>query len=164
MRDFSPVYELPNLPAVYALYCGASAHDVVYVGVAEKLKQRIIQHFLRRDSSVTTCTTAANLNPDFITRMQWWHHDNFEDRSRLEAAEVIAFELLNPTLRSRGRVNSQAVTLLENDDFHQAMTKLFKSPPSGTLTFPSLTDAFRKIDELERELTEIKQLLMKQPR
>jgi hypothetical protein len=161
MRDFSSVYGLPNALAVYALYCGGSARDVVYVGVAEKLKNRIMQHFLRRDSSVTTCTTAVSLNPDF-TRMQWWHHDLFADRSKLEAAEVVAFEVLNPTLRSRGRINSQAMALLDSSDFREIMTKLFQNSCAGTLTFPCLADALRKIETLERELNELKQALLKQ--
>ena len=55
MRDFSPVYRLPNVPAVYAFYSeGRRVSYVAYVGIAGRLKQRIIQHLIRQDSSVAT--------------------------------------------------------------------------------------------------------------
>ena len=70
MRDFSTVYELPNVPAVYAFYRGDRGPKyVAYVGIAGKLKQRIVQHVIRRDSSVATGTSAVNLNPDQVTSL-----------------------------------------------------------------------------------------------
>ena len=64
MRDFSTAYDLPNRPAVYALYSGnGNSRYVAYVGIAGKLKQRITQHFIRRDSSVATGVSAVSLNP-----------------------------------------------------------------------------------------------------
>ena len=55
MTSVSPIADLPNEPAVYAMYGGSGAGlYVAYVGVASKLKQRVTQHLVRRDSSVTT--------------------------------------------------------------------------------------------------------------
>ena len=84
---------------------------MTYVGTAGKLKQRIIQHLIRRDSSVTTGTSAASLNPDYVTNLSWWEHPDFEVTAKLKAAELIAFEVLNPVLRSRGPVNRSALQL-----------------------------------------------------
>ena len=79
MRDFSPVYRLPNVPAVYAFYSeGRRVSYVAYVGIAGRLKQRILQHLIRQDSSVATGTSAVNLNPDFVSRINWWEHPNFD--------------------------------------------------------------------------------------
>ena len=63
--------ELPNRPALYALMSGAGARaDIAYVGTAGKLRQRITQHLVRRDSSVTTGTSAVQLNPDYVTEVR----------------------------------------------------------------------------------------------
>ena len=99
------ISELPNSPAVYAMYGG---HDrmrfVAYVGVADKLKRRIIQHLVNRDSSVATGTSAVGLNPDYVTEVRWWEHPRFNDWNVLVAAELMAFEVFDPALRSRGRI------------------------------------------------------------
>lgn len=59
--------DLPNVPAVYAMYGGRGRSQyVAYVGVADKLRARIEQHLARRDSSMTTGTSAAMLNPDHV--------------------------------------------------------------------------------------------------
>ena len=47
------VSELPNKPAVYAMYGGRGRDkDVAYVGIAGKLKQRIQQRIPLRSSSM----------------------------------------------------------------------------------------------------------------
>jgi hypothetical protein len=69
-----------------------------YVGIAGNLKQRIAQHLIRRDSSVTTGASAVSLNPDFINEVKWWEHPEFHQRHVLEAAELVAFEILDPVL------------------------------------------------------------------
>src|SRR5215469_8911275 len=72
------IAQLPNVPAVYALYGGQSrALHVAYVGLATKLKSRIMQHLVTRDSSVTTGIHAVSLNPDFVTRVEWWEYFDF---------------------------------------------------------------------------------------
>jgi len=68
MTNLSAILELPSVPAVYAMY-GAQGHRmyVAYVGIAGTLKNRVIQHLIRRGSSVATGTSAAGLNPDLTT-------------------------------------------------------------------------------------------------
>jgi excinuclease UvrABC nuclease subunit len=46
------IADLPNRPALYALYGGTGRHAyVAYVGITDKLKRRVAQHLLTRDSS-----------------------------------------------------------------------------------------------------------------
>ena len=44
---------------------------VAYVGMGGNLKQRIEQHLIKRDSSVTTGTSAVGLNTDHVRRVDW---------------------------------------------------------------------------------------------
>jgi hypothetical protein len=81
---------------------------VAYVGLTGDLKSRIRQHFLRRDSSIVTGASAASLNPDLVTRIEWWLHSKFSDITTRRAAEVFALDLFEPALRSRGNITSDA--------------------------------------------------------
>jgi hypothetical protein len=165
MRDFSQIYDLPNVPAVYAFYSGGRGpQHVTYVGTAGKLKQRIMQHLIRRDSSVTTGTSAASLNPDYVTNLRWWEHPDFEDTEKLKAAELIAFEILNPVLKSRGAVNKSALQWVSDKTFYEEIKDLFESSPTGNIKFTSLSDAFERINKLERRVQQLETLLKKFPK
>ena len=160
MRDFSPVYSLPNVPAVYALYSGKRrASYVAYVGIAGHLKQRIIQHLIRRDSSVATGTSAVNLNPDFVSKICWWENSDFWKADHLKAAEMVAFEVLNPALRSRGAVDNAGMSLFEDETFKNKYVEFFEGEPTDTIEFPSLTDAMEKIKTIEAKLLELEKII-----
>ena len=78
MKTTATISSLPQKPAVYALMGGYGRNRyVAYVGVASKLRQRIIQHLVNRDSSVATGTSAACLNPDYVSEIRWWEHKWF---------------------------------------------------------------------------------------
>lgn len=161
MSVVSSLSELPNLPAVYALYGGrGNTQAAAYVGVADKLRQRIRQHLLTRDSSVATGTSVVSLNPDLVTAVQWWEHADFTERVRLEAAELVAFDVLEPTLRSRGATQAQVRKLYADATFYGEMRTLFSGEPAGRLALLTLQDALERIAELERRLV----LLEGQPR
>ena len=156
MRDFSAISELPQCPAVYALYSGnGPAFQVVYVGIASKLRPRIRQHLLLRDSSVTTGASAVSLNPNFVSAIRWWEHQDFTDDGRRIAAELVAFEVLNPVLRSRGNVPFAAQQLFNDDDFLGQMRTLFENKPTGEKLFPSLHDALKRIEDIEIRLAAV---------
>ena len=162
MRDFSEIYNLPNVPAVYAFYSGGRGpQHVTYVGTAGKLKPRIMQHLIRRDSSVTTGTSAASLNPDYVTNLSWWEHPDFEQTEKLKAAELVAFEVLNPVLRSRGAVNRSALQLHSDKAFYEKIKDLFESSPTGKIKFPSLTDVIGRINQLEERIKQLEISLQK---
>lgn len=157
----SSISELPNVPAVYALYGGRgrSSH-VAYVGIARKLKQRVIQHLVNRDSSVTTGTSAAGINPDYVTHVGWWENPKFHEERFLEAAELVAFDVLDPVLRSRVVGPARAKQTLEDDeDFHKAMRSMFAGEPAGTLPIPTLQDALVRLAEVERRLSALEQAI-----
>lgn len=144
---------LPSAPAVYAMYGGRrAALHVAYVGVAEKLRGRIEQHLERRDSSMTIGVSAAGLNPDQVTELKWWTDAQFSDRVALEAAELVAFEILDPALRSRGRVQGAARQLATDPTFHDRMAALFAGTPAGRLVLPTLQDALDRVARLEHRL------------
>lgn len=160
MEKISSIADLPNRPAVYALYGGKRRGQyVAYVGVAEMLKARIEQHLIRRDSSVTTGTSAVRLNPDLISDVYWWEQDEFADRSFLLAAELVAFDVLEPALRSRGAINRIAQEHYQDQDFYNRMKSLFSGPPSGILHILTLEDALEQIQTLEQRVARLEALV-----
>lgn len=111
MKEVFSVYDLPNVPAVYAMFGGRETKYVSYVGLADNLKRRIIQHLVTRDSSIATRTSAVGLNPDYVTEVKWWEHPKFTDRNFLIASELMAFDVLQLALRSRGTTQEAAKQL-----------------------------------------------------
>ncbi|CAM3710120.1 hypothetical protein [Marinicrinis lubricantis] len=152
MIKLTTIHKLPSVPAVYVMF---DKKDVAYVGISEKLKNRLVQHFIRRDSSVTTGASAVSLNPDRIAEVVWWESPEFSNRSILEAAELVAFEIFNPVLRSRGGIRSEANNLLKDEVFKERYKKLFSEEPTGKLLIPKLSDALQKIDELEKRIEKL---------
>ena len=133
---------------------------VVYVGYSTNLQDRIGQHMIRRDSSVTTGVSAAVLNPDKVARICWWL-TTFSDKAHLEAAELVAFKVLNPSLRSRGNVPKHAKPILEDQTFHDEMERLFRGDPSGIFqpkTFDNLVDLVLKLEKRVSELEKQREL------
>ena len=156
MKSFDSVADLPTTPAVYALYGGSGrSRYAAYVGIAKNLRSRIDQHLVRRDSSVATGTTAACLNPDYVTEVTWWKHRRFRTRAVLEAAELVAYDVLEPALRSRGGVTNRAKELYRDDDFFEEVEQLFRGEPAGTLKLQTLSDALGRIASLEERLARL---------
>jgi len=154
--------ELPNRPAVYAMYGGQGRRlYVAYVGIADVLKRRVMQHLISRDSSVATATTAAGLNPDHVTEVRWWEHPDFSERHVLQAAELVAFDVLDPVLRSRGAMPDRVKQLHGNKDFCEKMRSVFLGEPTGRLVIPTLQDALQRIAELEQRLAALEERLGK---
>lgn len=154
MRLIAAISELPNVPAVYAMYGGrGSSAYVAYVGVADVLKRRVVQHLIRRDSSVTTGTSAVSLNPALVTEIRWWEYPAFTERAALLAAELVAFDVLDPALRSRGGITAEARQLYSDESFSKSMRSLFEGEATGKLLTPSLEVALERIADLERRVT-----------
>jgi hypothetical protein len=150
------ISKVPNTPAVYAMFGGRGTNAfVAYVGIAEKLKQRLVQHLVRRDSSVVTGVTAVGLRPEFVAEVRWWSVPDFAERAVLEAAELVAFEVLDPALRSRGNVGAQTAKLHGDVMFRERMRSILQAPPSGILKVLSLQDALERIAELEKRVTQL---------
>jgi hypothetical protein len=162
MLHISSITKLPNMPAVYVLYGGKESNKyAAYVGIADKLRNRIEQHLVRRDSSVATSTSAIGLNPDYVTELQWWGHQKFVDRNILEAAELIAFDIFKPTLRSRGKITGKARELYDQKEFKEEMKKLLKREAMGQLVFQTLQDALDRIEQIEDRIKALEKQLRK---
>lgn len=145
--------KVPNVPAVYAMYAGTSARGyIAYVGIADKLKQRLTQHLIRRDSSIVTGVSAVSLNPTLITEVRWWEHPEFADRFALEAAELVAFEVLDPVLRSRGGITERATEIARDAAFHERVTAVFNSASTGILVIQSIQTLIERITQLEERV------------
>jgi len=148
------IAELPSVPAVYALYGGTSSQRyVAYVGIGASLRQRIEQHLVRRDSSIATGVSAVHLNPDRVVAVRWWEHQSFSQSDCLEAAELIAFDLMNPALRSRGNVTERARSHLNDMSFVEQLRSLLAGEATGELIIPSLSTALQDIAALHQQVT-----------
>ena len=147
---------VPRVPAIYAL-CGGrggGAH-VAYVGTAANLRRRIEQHLEHRNSSVSTGVAVASLNPALVTEVRWWSDPPFAERAALHAAEVLAFDILDPALRSRGPVSTEARSRASQPEYRERVGALLSSPPSGRLMLPTLEDALGRIAALERQVSDL---------
>lgn len=149
----SSISDLPSRPAVYALYGGRGRGlHVAYVGMARDLRARITQHLIRRDSSISTGATVVTLNAALVTQVRWWEYPRFAEEAYLLAAELVAFDTLDPVLRSRGQPQEQARQLYADPEFYSQMRAAFAGEPTGQLTLPTLQDALERIAALEERL------------
>jgi hypothetical protein len=159
MRQVNSVSELPPGPAVYVMYGGQGRGlYVAYVGLASNLRQRLTQHLTRRDSSVVTGVSAVSLNPDLITEVRWWEHADMARQEILEAAELVAFDVLEPALRSRGGVTERAKQIYQVEEFRERMRNVFVGDPTGSLVLPTLQQALDRISELERRVRALEEV------
>jgi len=157
MHKIPKISSLPNNPALYALYGGKGQRKfVAYIGIADKLRQRISQHLVRRDSSIVTGTSIVSLNPDYVTALRWWENDDFSKREYLEAAEEIAFRIFDPVLRSRGNLTERGQNLLNDPEFNKNMETLFNGDTSNSLEFPDFQDLLERLTDLEIEIQKLK--------
>jgi len=120
----------------------------------EGLLRQIIgwREFIR---SVTTGVSAVSLNPDLVTKVRWWEHPDFETKVVLEAAELVAFDVLEPALRSRGGITQRVKVLYQDHQFRDQMKTVFAGDGAGCLVIRSLSQAWQRIDELERLIRDI---------
>lgn len=151
----SPV---PRLPGLYCVYGGGPREYAAYVGIASDLKSRLIQHLIRQDSSVTTGVSTAALNVTRVTAIAWWTGPVFEEKSSREASEIIAFEILNPILRSRGSISAGAHASLASAGFRERATAALNAP-AGRIDFPSYDSLAAEVRELRAEVEELKRIL-----
>lgn len=161
MKKITSFAELPEEPAIYALYGGQrKALYVAYVGQAGQLRTRITQHLVRRDSSIATGASVVSLNPDKVTQVTWWGHPHFEQPAMLTAAESVAFDVLNPVLRSRAGAQKSSRPFYEDESFYAEMKALFAGEPYGCLTLPTFREAILRIASLEEQMVNIQRRVL----
>lgn len=155
MKIYS-ISKLPTEAAVYAMLGGSRRKPyVAYIGIAGNLRSRINQHLVLRDSSISTGVSAVHLNADYVAEVRFWILPEFSDVAVREAAELVAFDVLNPALRSRGAITERAKNLLKDNDFSEKMHKTFQADPTGQLIILTLQDSLEKIEELEKRISEL---------
>jgi hypothetical protein len=160
MIELDSVASLPAGPAVYALYGGRGRGlHVAYVGSARDLRIRLTQHLIRRDSSITTGASVVTLHVDAVTEARWWEHADFSDETHMLAAELVAFDVLDPVLRSRGQPQGAAQSLAHDERFRGDMARVFTEDATGRLRIPSLRDALERIDALEERVRALERAL-----
>jgi hypothetical protein len=131
--------------------------------MAGDLHGRLFQHFIRRDSSVVAAA-AVRLDLDYIRHIDWWEDPRFKDSAVRHAAELVAFDVFEPVLRSRGRPTRAALDLYGDQTFRSAMEELFRSSSSGRLVHARLPDVARQLHRLERRVELLERALKAQPR
>ncbi len=156
MQTITSISQLPRVPAVYALLGGRTHPYVAYVGMATNLRVRIEAHLVRRDSSITTGMSAATLNPEFVTEVHLWEREwertDYNSSVTLEAAELIAFDVLEPALRSRGNAVEAALALSKDPDFRTSMMAILHGEPTGRLVMLTLPTALERIEHLDERI------------
>ena len=151
---------VPSDPAVYALIGGrGKSRNIAYVGIADDLKRRLGQHIEKRNSSITTGASIVSIDPEKITQIIWWVHPSFADRGQLEAAEEIAFEVLEPTVRSRGNVTERARKIVLDEKFSNEMRSFFKNRPSGQIEMLTYEELIEKVNCIEENMESIRKEL-----
>jgi hypothetical protein len=137
------------VPAIYAMYGGEDRRYVAYVGIGDDLRRRVPQHLVNRNSSATTDTGAVRLHPDHISAVAWWEHASFADRVELAAAELVAFDVLEPTMRSRGGITAAAKQRATDQAFRDEMASTFVGTPTGRLELTTFASAVKRLAALE---------------
>jgi hypothetical protein len=150
---------VPRGPAVYAMYAGEPPRTwVAYVGMAGDLHNRLFQHFVRRDSSVVAAA-AVRLDLDHIRFVEWWEHEYFGDDAKRHAAELVAFDVFEPVLRSRGNPTAAANELYGQEAFRAELEGVFRAPPAGRLVHARLPDVARQVHSLEARVKALEEAL-----
>jgi len=115
--------------------------------MAGNLHARVSQHFVRQDSSIVAAA-AVRLDLDYVRYVEWWEHEDFSDDARRHAAELVAFDVLEPVLRSRGAPARAAVELYEDKAFKEKFGLVFRAGPTGRMIHARLPDVARQVHSL----------------
>lgn len=152
--------DVPEWEGIYAFYDRESgAVACAYVGETTNLRRRLRQHLVLRNSSVATGTSVAGLRVDLIRYAQWWDHDSFDSSDDRLAAELVAFDVLDPTLRSRAGIRASAFTLSQRADFRSEMTSLLGGEPAGRLKVLALADVVAELADLRARVASLEELV-----
>ncbi|MBE2320397.1 hypothetical protein DVA67_030820 [Solirubrobacter sp. CPCC 204708] len=128
------------------------------MGIAGNLHRRLEQHVVRRDSSVVTGASAVGVKIELVRYIDWWTAEVFHDDDARHAAELVAFDVLDPALRSRGRPRQTALELAADAGFVEQVRALLAAQPEGRLILPTLASLSERIRTLEERLTRLEQI------
>jgi len=107
------------------------------------------------DSSVTTGVSAAGLNTESVRRAKWWLDPRLEQQVWREAAELVAFDLFQPTLRSLGGISEAAKNLYGRPGFAESVREMLTKHPAGEFYPLNLRNLLARVEELETRLQKV---------
>jgi hypothetical protein len=84
--------------------------------------------------------------------VEWWEHDTFSDGTKRHAAELVAFDVFEPVLRSRGNPSLAAVELYNDPKFRDETERIFRGAPAGRFIHARLPDVARQLYRLEERV------------
>ncbi|HEX2244589.1 MAG TPA: hypothetical protein VHK27_15340, partial [Gammaproteobacteria bacterium] len=67
----------------------------------------------------------------------------------------IAFKVLDPVLRSRGKITDEAKRLCSSNEFAAEMRRLFEGGSSGEMQILTLNHAFERLQALEQRIAKL---------
>ena len=157
MYDFS-LDLIPTESGIYAMY--DRNNKAAYVGESRNLRKRIKDHIVNRDSTAVTRLSPTMLNPDYVSRICWWQCDSvFDNQVNRQAAELVAFDVLASSHRSRAPIVREASNRAREQPFRANMENLFSGEPAGCYyppTLQNLTDCVsllcKRVSELELQI------------
>lgn len=153
MYDFS-LDLIPTEPGIYAMY--DRNNKAAYVGQSRNLRKRIKDHIVNRDSTAVTRLSPTMLNPDYVYRICWWQCDSlFDDPVNRQAAEFVAFDILESTHRSRAQSSGKAEDRAHEQSFRTNMENLFNGKPAGRYYPPTLQNVTNCISKLCKRVSEL---------
>ena len=98
-------------------------------------------HASVKNVSTNTPTRYAQKSPKLNADCGPAAHLDFEKQEVLEAAELVAIDVLEPALRSRGGITDRSKQLWADEGFRKQMAALFKGDPSGRLVMRNIAAA-----------------------
>lgn len=159
MRDYLSISQLPKKPGLYCLL-GYSAKGLynAYVGISSNVQSRISQHLEYRNSSVTTGGSAVSIDPHLVDGCRCWCDPEFEEKPFLLAAEIVAVQMLDPVLRSRGAKHVEGARLASTSDFVSRIAEILQNP-TVEVSFPDFTELARKVEHLTQRIEKLERML-----
>ena len=128
---------------------------VAYVGATSNAWHRLNEHLVRRNSSVTTGDSPVLLRPEFLVQANWWCDPEFGTKVNLLAAELVAFDILDPILRSRDSPGKDARALASSAQFRRRVQRVLEGSPSGVLRLDAWTDLLKVVNALNKRLDKL---------
>jgi hypothetical protein len=145
--------DVPEWEGIYSFYDrDPRSAACAYVGETTNLRRRLRQHLVLRNSSVATGTSVVGLRVDLIRYVQWWDHGDFASDVKRLAAELVAFDVLDPTLRSRAGIRAESLKLSQRTPFRRRMTSVFEGKPAGRLQVLALPDVAAQLAQLHERV------------
>ncbi len=72
---------------------------------------------------------------------------------------MVAFNVFEPALRSRGNTSNKALEIYKDESFITKMESLLSGDPAGKLILPSLEYLFERLLELEKRVNKLENKL-----